>query len=82
MPMPDLESIALDSLDAVTGGTRSSYSTDLANQLSQIADSVNCLQQKTGGWGSSQFLLFAALAMAQQRQNNGVVYIGGPRWWW
>ena len=81
MSMPDLESIALDSLDTVTGGSRS-YGTDLSNQLSQIADSVNCLQNKTSGWGSNQFLLFAALAMSQRNQNNGVVYIGGPRWWW
>jgi len=81
MPKPMLEPIELATLDAVTGGSRG-YSTDLANQLSQIADSVNCLQQKTGGWGSSQFLLFAALAMSQRNQNNGVVYIGGPRFWW
>ena len=81
MPMPALESIALDSLDNVTGGT-SRYSTDLSTALSQIADSVNCLQQKTSGWGSSQFLLFAALAIAQRNQSNGVVYIGGPRFWW
>ena len=81
MPMPALESIALDSLDNVTGGT-SRYSTDLSTALSQIADSVNCLQQKTSGWGSSQFLLFAALAISQRNQNNGVVYIGGPRFWW
>jgi len=74
------EPIALATLESVTGGSRNS-SVDLVNQLSAIADSVTCLSQKTGGFSSSQFLLFAVLAMANQRNNN-VVYVGGPRWWW
>jgi len=81
MPKPNLQPIDTMALETVTGGVRNPAA-DLANQLSAIADSVTCLSQKTAGFSSSQFLLFAALAMASQRQHSGVVYVGGPRWWW
>jgi hypothetical protein len=81
MPKPNLQPIDTMALETVTGGTRNA-GTDLANQLSAIADSVTCLSQKTSGFSSNQFLLFAALAIASQRQGSGVVYVGGPRYWW
>jgi hypothetical protein len=87
--MSDIKALDINQLDTVTGGgSRGSYNSGsaLANQLSSIADSVKCLTNKTSGFSSSQFLLFAALALQSQRSNwNGgsttVYYSSGHRWW-
>jgi hypothetical protein len=69
-----------NALDTVTGGRHNS-STDLLNNLNTIADQVKCLTQKTSGFDNNTFLLFAALAVSQQRnQHANVVYVGAPRW--
>ena len=80
----------LEVLDTVTGGTstRNAYcgggsSNVLLNQLSALADSVKDITNKTSGFSSSQFLLFAVLAMANRNNGGGgvVYYAGPPRWW-
>jgi hypothetical protein len=84
--MSNLKALDSNALDTVTGGARSSYSSgsQLANQLSTLADSVKCLSNKTSGFSSSQFLLFAALALQSQRPAWGgstTVYYSSGRYW-
>ncbi|MBX3156677.1 MAG: hypothetical protein KF773_11795 [Deltaproteobacteria bacterium] len=77
--MSDLKALDSSVLDTVTGGTSGSA---LANQLSSIADSVKSLTNKTSGFSSSQFLLFAALALQANRPAGGTtVYYSSGRWW-
>lgn len=83
----ELKPIDPNALDNVTGGGRS-YGTDLANQLGSIADSVKCLTNKTSGFSSNQFLLFAALALANRNNSpwggyssTSVYYSSGYRYW-
>ena len=78
--------IETTALATVTGGIRQGGCTTsgidgLISQLNAMTSSIQDINKKTSGFGSTEMLVLCMLAM-QQQQAPGVVYVGRPRFWW